>query len=476
MVILSDQVFPRTTLIALLVTAMLASACAPSKEQRRLLPDLPLTANLGGDTSRPLATSEAFTFVAANASDATRASFAEGNAVFIQDWSPVGAGLVDADGLGPVFNQPSCPACHQNNGRGRAPSGPEEAIQSMLVRVSVPGQRTERGAHESVPGYGDQLQDRAVVDVPGEAGIKVHWQESAGAFADGVGYALRQPRLEIIKLGYGPIPGDTMFSARVANPLIGLGLLELISVQTLSQLADPKDSNNDGISGRMNIVIDLRDGEPAVGRFGWKANTANLVSQNAAAARDDMGITNTVLAAEVCQPEQQACNRAATHAGVEMSADKMNLLTIYTRWLAVPRQRGPNRPEVGSGFEVFKELGCGGCHIPTLVTGDDPGTPELSGQVIHPFTDLLLHDMGEGLADGRPDFLANGREWRTPPLWGIGLTGKVSGHTEFLHDGRARSLQEAILWHGGEAQNSRELFRQSDDQQRALLLVFLNSL
>jgi len=214
----TPQALPRTTLIALWVTAMLAGACAPPKEQRQLLPDLPLTANLGGDTSRPLATSEAFTFVAASASEATRASFAKGNSVFVQDWLPAGTGPADADGLGPVFNQPSCPACHINNGRGRAPAGPEEAIQSMLVRISVPGPSTERGAHEAVPGYGNQLQDRAVVGIPGEASVKVHWEESAGAFADGVDYALRRPRLEVSKPGYGPFPGDTMFSLRVANP------------------------------------------------------------------------------------------------------------------------------------------------------------------------------------------------------------------------------------------------------------------
>jgi CxxC motif-containing protein (DUF1111 family) len=224
------------------------------------------------------------------------------------------------------------------------------------------------------------------------------------------------------------------------------------------------------------MVFSVRDRKLAAGRFGWKANSADLASQNASAARDDLGITNVLLGTDNCQPVQHACSAAATIDGVEMSAEQLDLLTIYTRWLAVPRQRFADRADVRNGFETFIKMGCDDCHVTTLVTGHDPGAPELSGQIIHPFTDLLLHDMGAGLADGRPDFLADDREWRTPPLWGIGLTAKVSGHTEFLHDGRARSLQEAILWHGGEARHSRQLFTSSSARQRALLVSFLNSL
>ena len=461
----------------IVATAMIANiACTPTQGRSATPPSAPLTLKLGGDTTRPLATSEAFTFIAANANDAAREAFPQGNAVFITSWTPTGAGAADVDGLGPIFNRTACTNCHANNGRGKAPANADREPQSMVVRISLPGQDTAHGAPIAVPGYGHQLQDRAIGNVPVEAKIRIRWEEVTGQFADGETYQLRKPHLELSELGFGPLPANTLFSTRVANPIIGLGLLELIPAETLRQMADPDDRNGDGISGRINMVFNPRDGGLAEGRFGWKANSPNLASQNAAAAHDDMGITSHLFPTENCQPGQQACAAAATEQGHEMSAEALSLLTTYTRWLAVPQQRGPNRDSVRAGFEQFMKLGCSGCHAPTLVTGNDPEAPELSQQVIHPFTDLLLHDMGEGLADGRPDFLASGREWRTPPLWGIGLTAKVSDHTEFLHDGRARSLQEAILWHGGEALAAREKFAASDAQQRSELLAFLNSL
>ncbi len=465
-----------TLLLMLAATTLCANSCTSTPELRNQLLETPLTAQLGGDTSRPLATSEAFTFVAANANPDTRAKFSAGNTIFVQSWGLVGLGPADADGLGPVFNRTACSNCHMNNGRGRAPTGPDQELQSMLVRISIPGQDPENNRPTPVPGYGDQIQDRAIAGVPAEARIRIHWQERSGRFDDGTAYALRTPRIEVSELAFGPLPGDTMLSARVANPLLGLGLLEMIPVETLQRLADPNDRDNDGISGRVNVVFNPRDGDMAVGRFGWKANAPNLTSQNAAAAHGDMGITSPLFPTDNCPDVQVACLAAATHDGIEMSADTLRSLNIYTRWLAVPQQRGAGRPEVRNGFEIFKAFGCAGCHLPTLTTGTDPRAPDLSNQVIHPFTDLLLHDMGAGLADGRPDFLAGGREWRTPPLWGIGLTAKVSGHTEFLHDGRARSLEEAILWHGGEAQASRDRFTASDAGKRAALLAFLNSL
>jgi CxxC motif-containing protein (DUF1111 family) len=258
--------------------------------------------------------------------------------------------------------------------------------------------------------------------------------------------------------------------------MIGLGLLELVSDDTLKALADPGDSDGDGISGVVNRVWDARDKAMAVGRFGWKANVPNITNQTAGAAQGDMGVTSPVAPKDNCARGQDACRIAASHEGVEMTADMVRDVNIYSRRLAVPQQRGADRAEVRAGFSQFLASGCAGCHLPTLITGEDPRAPDLSGQVIHPFTDLLLHDMGAGLADGRPDFAASGQEWRTAPLWGIGLTAKVSGHTHFLHDGRARSLAEAILWHGGEAEAARERFRNLPAERRAELLAFLNSL
>ena len=461
----------------LLAVAALNSAGANELRERLLA--IPLTTELGGDTTRPLATGEAFTFVAANANAATRETFTQGNEIFSRVWQPVVVGsrasLAEDDGLGPVFNAPACADCHERNGRGRAPLSPIDTLQSMLVRISLPGVN-DQGGPRPVPGYGDQLQDRAIAGVSPEARPRVDWREVVGQYGDGTPYRLRRPLLEVTEPAFGPLPAETLFSLRVANPLIGLGLLEMVPEETLFALEDPDDLDGDGISGEVNRVYSPRDRATAVGRFGWKANAANLTSQNAAAAIGDMGITTPVFPRDNCEPDQKRCAKAALHEGPEMEAATLRQLNVYIRRLAVPRQRGASRPNVQAGFQVFKQAGCGDCHLPTLITGTDPRAPDLSEQTIHPFTDLLLHDMGAGLADGRADFLADGREWRTAPLWGIGLTAKVSGHTEFLHDGRARSLEEAILWHGGEAHASREFFRNASAERRAQLILFLGSL
>ncbi len=258
--------------------------------------------------------------------------------------------------------------------------------------------------------------------------------------------------------------------------MIGLGLLEMVSDDLLYALADPDDSDVDGISGRVNVVWDARDKTMATGKFGWKANAPNLTNQNSGAALGDMGITTPVRSSDNCEAGQDLCAAAATHDGVELSGTFLNQINVYTRRLAVPRQRGPNLPEVIRGQTRFLEAGCQGCHIATLETGVDPRSQDLAEQTFHPFTDLLLHDMGEGLSDGRSDFLATGSEWRTAPLWGVGLTKKVTGHERYLHDGRARGLEEAILWHGGEAETSKENFRTMPKDAREDLVAFLKSL
>jgi CxxC motif-containing protein (DUF1111 family) len=459
------------------VAAMLVPSFLTAAGVREQLGQMPLTPALGGETTRPLATVEAFTFVTANASDSVREAFQRGNVIFNQAWDPLPGDDPTFDGLGPVFNQHACADCHINNGRGRAPAGPDEPMESALVRISLPARRvTSRNIPRPVPRYGDQIQDQAIAGVPAEGRVRVSWSEIPGRYGDGTHYSLRTPTVAITDPAFGPLPEDTLYSLRVANPMIGLGLLELVSEDTLNALTDPQDVDGDGISGVVNRVWDPRDKVMAVGRFGWKANVPNITSQTAGAAQGDMGITSDVVPQDNCVRGQDACRAAATHDGVEMTAAMVRDVNVYSRRLAVPRQRGGHRPQVRQGYQRFLAAGCAGCHLPTLITGEDPRAADLSGQVFHPFTDLLLHDMGEGLADGRPDFAASGREWRTAPLWGIGLTARVSGHTEFLHDGRARSLAEAILWHGGEAEAARETFRNLPASQRAELLVFLESL
>jgi CxxC motif-containing protein (DUF1111 family) len=349
------------------------------------------------------------------------------------------------------------------------------------VRISVPG-ADEHGGPRPVPAYGDQIQDRGIPGVPAEATPSIAWQEIDGAYGDGTPYTLRRPVVSLTNPAYGPLPADLLTSFRVANPMIGLGLLESVPVDTLHALADPDDRDGDGVSGRVNIVWDAGSKTMAEGRFGWKANAPSLVHQNAGAALGDMGITTPVHRADLCSPGQEACLAAAAAANPtgepEMGFDLFLRLTVFSRLVAVPAQRDADAPAVRRGERAFRDIGCASCHMPTLIAGkaNDGVKPEFAGQVFHPFTDLLVHDMGEGLADGRPDFLATGSEWRTTPLWGIGLTEAVNGHTFFLHDGRARNLAEAILWHGGEAHAAKERFRSLPAPGRADLLAFLNSL
>jgi CxxC motif-containing protein (DUF1111 family) len=261
--------------------------------------------------------------------------------------------------------------------------------------------------------------------------------------------------------------------------VFGLGLLEAVSDAEILSHQDPDDANRDGVSGRANWVWDIAKGRVAVGRYGWKANQPSLEQQNAAAANGDMGITTRLFPHENVAEGQAAAAAAPTGSQggePELKDEFFAKLTFYLHTLAVPAARNVEDPQMQRGAEVFARVGCTACHTPTMMTGDYPGVPQLAYQTIHPYTDLLLHDMGKDLADGRPDFVANGREWRTAPLWGVGLTQTVNRHTRFLHDGRARSLEEAVLWHGGEAGGARERFMHLPREQREALLTFLNDL
>ncbi|MCB2108814.1 MAG: thiol oxidoreductase [Rhodobacteraceae bacterium] len=446
---------------------------------RERLLAIPISEALGGETTRPVATGDAFTFVAGNAATETKELFSLGNQMFTTVWVPAPGPQPVTDGLGPLFNRESCLDCHVQNGRGAPPGDSTGKLETSLVRVSIPG-TDKNGGPNPVPIYGDQIQDRAIDGVPPEATVQISWTEQPGEYGDGTPYSLRRPKVMLVNPQYGPFPKDLLMSFRVANPVIGLGLLEAVPRATMDELADPDDADNDGISGRVNIVFDVPARAKKEGRFGWKANNASLRNQNAGAALGDMGISTPVMPIDLCLPGQDACAAAARKArpreGIEMTAKFFDQLNIYTELIAVPKQRNGDAEDVRRGERAFRDMGCAACHMPTLVTGVVDGRPEVSVQTIHPFTDLLIHDMGEGLADGRPDYLAGGSEWRTAPLWGIGLTKKVSGHTQLLHDGRARDFAEAILWHGGEGEAAMEKFRAADKAARDDLLSFLSSI
>ncbi len=401
--------------------------------------------------------------------------FIVGNSFFNRKWVTAPASTSGHDGLGPLFNASSCKGCHKRDGRGRPPMKPGEMTRSLLIRLSVPGKAPNGGPNPD-PVYGDQVQNRATLGIPPEADIEVTYTEVPGTFADGTPYSLRKPTYKLVAPAYGPFHDDLMTSPRVAPAVFGLGLLAAIPDATLLAMADPEDEDGDGISGRVNRVADVKSGGRAIGRFGWKAGQPTIEQQVSAAFIGDIGLTTPMFMEENFTVSQTAAAKAPNGGKPEIGQRIVDFIVHYQHLIAVPARRGVDEPKVRRGRRIFFELGCVSCHKPRLETGESPDFPELSNQTIRPFTDLLLHDMGPGLADGRPEFAASGTEWRTPPLWGIGLVETVSGHTLFLHDGRARNLTEAILWHGGEAQAAQEGFRNLDADERAALIAFLESL
>jgi len=439
------------------------------------LETFPTSALSGGTTTTYLDTREAFSAPLANLDPSRLRSFAFGRHLFRRNWVIAPASVDSLDGLGPTFNRVSCSGCHLKDGRGRPPKNSEEPMKSMLVRLSVPGVGINGGPVPH-PIYGSQLQDKGILGVPKEGRATIRYREVGGVFADGQPYSLRAPIYEFSELNYGPLGHDAMYSPRVAPATHGLGLLEAIEATVIEASADPDDIDGDGISGRVNRVWDPVAKRLALGRFGWKANVASLYQQVASAAVSDMGITTSLFPSENCPPAQTACLSAPNGGVPELDDQRLEKLVLYARSLAVPARRNVEEPTVRRGERLFTYAGCVSCHTPNLTTGTVTALPELAEQSIHPYTDVLLHDMGEGLADGRPDFEASGREWRTPPLWGIGLVRRVNLHRFFLHDGRARGLLEAILWHGGEATAAREVVRAMPEGDRDALIAFLRSL
>lgn len=429
----------------------------------------------GGDFTTRLQNRMAFAQSGPKITHAERRDFFFGNRIFNTNWTIAPGSVAAFDGLGPMFNRVSCSGCHTRDGRGRPPLGDEKAMDSMLVRISLPGEGAH-GGPKPHPAYGDQISDRAIPGVKPEARVNITWQSYPGSFADGTRYELKKPVVSFSDLAYGPLGKEVLTSPRVAPATFGLGLLEAVPESDIRALADPEDNNHDGISGRPNLVFDPATGRAELGRFGWKANQPSLRKQDADAALGDMGLTSSPHPDENCSQAQSACLTSIRSRESDLSDAFLDKLTLYTRVLAVPDRRQAHAPDVMAGSRIFADLGCASCHAPTLRTGEKTDVPSLANQTFHPYTDLLLHDMGEGLADGRSDFLANGREWRTAPLWGLGLVPVVNGHARYLHDGRAQGLEEAILWHGGEAEASQERYRALDKADRARLIAFLNSL
>ncbi|KEA62468.1 putative thiol oxidoreductase [Marinobacterium lacunae] len=430
-----------------------------------------------------------FSQPAANLDLQTRMSFVLGEAIFNKIWVPSPSSTTASDGLGPLYNARSCGQCHVNDGRGNPITGSGVNALSSLLRLSVPAHSADQHARARTdglvgdPNYGTQLQPFSVAGVPAEGRVEVDYTTQQVSLADGTQVELRAPVVRVIQPGYGDFDPALRTSFRIAPPMIGLGLLERIPQADLEQQADPEDRDGDGISGRINRVYDHHNNSFTAGRFGWKAGQPTLAQQNASALANDIGIGNPTYASAFgnCTARQTAClNRpdgnTAQQGGFEASEEMMSVLAFYTGHIAVPAARDRNDPQVKLGRELFSRAGCAACHSPVQRTGDSPDWPALAHQQFQPYTDLLLHDMGPGLADRHQEFEAQGSEWRTAPLWGLGLTRQVSDNGYFLHDGRARTLLEAILWHGGEAEASRNNIINMSQKDRNALIRFLESL
>ena len=428
----------------------------------------------GGLTTVEDVTRNAYGNISPNHTDEHHTAFFVGNSFFNNGWVIAPASTGKRDGLGPVFNAKACTSCHLRDGRGRPPEKGEPML-SMLVRLSIPGKGPHGGPNPE-PRYGLQLNNNAIPGVPPEGHVEITYEEIKGQYADGTPYTLQKPTYTFKDLKFGDMPKNILFSPRVAPPVYGLGLLEAIAEKDILANADPDDKDEDGISGRPNMVWDVKAKKIVLGRFGLKANQPNLEQQNAGAFLGDIGITSPLFPKENCTDVQKEC-KSAKHGGApEVPQEKIDQVTAYVRLLAVPARRNWKDPEVQRGKKIFYEAGCQKCHKAQWKTDKLDGFPELANQKIYPYTDLLLHDMGDGLADNRPDFEATGKEWRTPPLWGIGLLKIVNRHTLLLHDGRARNIAEAILWHGGEGEASKEAFRQLPAADRDALVAFLKSI
>lgn len=443
----------------------------------------------GAATVRRIDGPDAFSQFSPNMPVDREMDFKLGNGIFRKLWVGAPSSTRGSDGLGPLYNARACQNCHIKDGRGHLPDGPDDSRVSAFLRLSVPGGpgRPEiPGYHPTRPDpvYGGQLQDLALQGYLAEARMGITWTEQPVTLADGTVVSLRAPTYSVEAPAYGPPSADLQMSPRVAPQMIGLGLIEAIPVADIVAGADETDRDGDGISGRPQIVWSSEFERPMLGRFGHKAGNATIREQSASAFLGDMGLSNPLFpqASGECTDAQADCRAApagqeqGVRDGLEVDGESLDLVTFYSRNLAVPERRNAADPQVLRGKEIAYSIGCTACHRPKFVTHRLEGRPEQSFQLIWPYSDLLLHDMGDGLADNRPEARADGREWRTAPLWGISLNGKVTGVESYLHDGRARSLIEAVLWHGGEAQSARNAVVNLPTEDRKALIAWLESL
>lgn len=402
------------------------------------------------DTSR-----DAFSYSARNLDGPGRDRFLAGKGLFRRAWVTAPASTEGGDGLGPTYTATACESCHIRSGRGAVPTRANPRGLGWVARLV----HADGGPD---PSYGYVLQPFAIEGVPSEGRVEVTFDEDFVVLGDGARIARRRPVVRAAELTFGPLRAGTSVEIRMAPQLVGLGLLEAIPEEAIVARADPTDRDGDGIRGATRRV----GNESQLGRFGWRAQAATIRDFVAEAFHEDIGLTSDAYPDERCPPPQRDC-AMATHGGApELSTDKLDKVAFFVRTLAVPARRDVDSPDVRRGEALFSAMGCASCHVPRATTGR-AREPALSGQTIFPYTDLLLHDLGPGL--GRDGV-------RTPPLWGLGLHTIVNGNLTLLHDGRARTIPEAIVWHGGEATSARDRFSRAEAPDRDALLRFLESL
>ena len=465
----------------------------------------------GGETTVHIGARAKFDSPAQNLAKDLKPMFYAGKALANQPWVKAPTITTARDGLGPIYNARSCLACHINGGKGFIPENNLHPLTGTLIRLSKKGplHTQEQKQAGVIPHsvYGDQIQSQSISlahqlkssqphlkhDVPPEAYIHVDWVFKTFTYPDGNTVTLREPKLDFKYLGYGPLNDknteETLIGIRVAPSIHGMGLIELIKQSDIEALADEHDEDQNNISGRVNLVWDAQSQSMLAGRFGLKANKATLAHTVAGAFTNDMGITTSLVPNQPCTSLQAQCinspngndeNDQGQHGKnnieVELPDSLLKLVVDFNRNLAPIERRNTNDRNTKKGRSAFYEVGCHNCHQPSFITGNSSEFPHLSNQHIWPYSDFLLHDLGSNLSDNRPDFLASGSEWRTPPLWGIGASQQVNGSTALLHDGRANTVEEAILWHGGEAQHVQQNFINLPKHKRKQLINFVNSL
>lgn len=444
----------------------------------------------GAGTFRGAADAKSLTHPDATLDDAANQRFRLGFALFKKMWVQAPSSTHASDGLGPLFNARSCQSCHVRDGRG-APPDTNNGSQSFFFRLARPPETDEEraalGSHAVLnlpdPVYGQQFQDKAVTGLAGEGRMRVTYTTRPVRLADGTVVDLRVPHYSVTALAFGPLDPQTTLSPRISQSLSGMGLLEAIPASEILAHADPDDRDGNGIAGRPNMVRDPASGQLVLGRFGWKAQNPTVRAQVASALSSDIGISSPDAPDPFgdCTAAEGHCRDLPTGVQLRLGNTEapdpvLPLLTFYTANLAVPARRQVDDPDVLAGKKLFYGAGCADCHVPKYVTGRDVADRHNAFQLIWPYSDLLLHDMGESLADGQQVGDATGRQWRTAPLWGIGLARTVNGREAYLHDGRARTLEEAILWHGGEGENARDAYAGMARSDRNKLVKFLESL